>query len=589
MNKKIIYIVALILLITTPLSYKLYNKFSYLLEKDGSLSKTDIQNYEKSLSKTTSAIYKNANILPTQDQKIKFCIVIPSYNNEKYTVHNLNSIFIQDYHNWKIIYIDDASTDKTVEEAKKIRAKGNFPYTKFKIFSHAERMQSSAYSFHEAAHNHCTDDEVMVQLDGDDMLYSSKVLSNLAKIYSDKKTWITFGSYTSTLGKILSNFNGHNLVENIKNLRSSSPWNTSHLRTSYTWLFKKIKLEDLQYNGKFIPSAGDLGVMFPMLEMAGPQRTKYISKIFYIYRLHNNNHADENKKKHRKEISKYIKSLPVYEQLPKDFIPPVKKMTIDNVYVVNLDQATERWKSVTKQLKDANIEHQRFSATNGYKIKITDLKTKEVFSGHDLKNKSKQIDQGKIYKITCNPDDNNPTELNFKGFLDHRNESISAGELGIWCSMKRIWKDALNKDYNNIIILEDDIILKNDFQNKLNNFTNSLPKDFDLAYLGVTIKNNKKSIVKINNYVNGFTKKAKGWGAYAILYSSNAIHKLMAIDEYTYPIDNFYWALSNARENNLYPPLKEELLNSYFSSKKLLDVRNMEDELSIKNMGRNYN
>ena len=44
-------------------------------------------------------------------EELPFCIVVPSYKNvanSRY-VHNMNSIIQQDYQNYRIIFIDDAS------------------------------------------------------------------------------------------------------------------------------------------------------------------------------------------------------------------------------------------------------------------------------------------------------------------------------------------------------------------------------------------------------------------------------------------------------------------------------------------------
>lgn len=43
--------------------------------------------------------------------ELPFCVVIPSYNNVKNNryIHNLNSILQQDYSNYRIVFIDDAS------------------------------------------------------------------------------------------------------------------------------------------------------------------------------------------------------------------------------------------------------------------------------------------------------------------------------------------------------------------------------------------------------------------------------------------------------------------------------------------------
>ena len=40
-------------------------------------------------------------------------VCIPSFNNEAFCRECLESVFIQDYENFRVIYIDDASTDST--------------------------------------------------------------------------------------------------------------------------------------------------------------------------------------------------------------------------------------------------------------------------------------------------------------------------------------------------------------------------------------------------------------------------------------------------------------------------------------------
>ena len=41
-------------------------------------------------------------------------IVLPTYNSKKFIVKTVNSIINQSYRNWRIIIIDDASTDQTL-------------------------------------------------------------------------------------------------------------------------------------------------------------------------------------------------------------------------------------------------------------------------------------------------------------------------------------------------------------------------------------------------------------------------------------------------------------------------------------------
>jgi hypothetical protein len=56
------------------------------------------------------------------------------------------------------------------------------------------------------------------------------------------------------------------------------------MRTWKSWLWKKIKEEDLKdVSGNYWSVAGDLSFMFPMLEMSGEKHFKFISDVLYIY------------------------------------------------------------------------------------------------------------------------------------------------------------------------------------------------------------------------------------------------------------------------------------------------------------------
>ena len=50
---------------------------------------------------------------------IKFSIIIPAYNVEKYIEKCIKSILEQDYTNYEIIVVDDCSTDNTVNILKR--------------------------------------------------------------------------------------------------------------------------------------------------------------------------------------------------------------------------------------------------------------------------------------------------------------------------------------------------------------------------------------------------------------------------------------------------------------------------------------
>ena len=57
----------------------------------------------------------NISQYQTADKQLPFCIVIPSYQNAANNLlyRNLDSIFMQNYTNYHIVYMDDNSPDNT--------------------------------------------------------------------------------------------------------------------------------------------------------------------------------------------------------------------------------------------------------------------------------------------------------------------------------------------------------------------------------------------------------------------------------------------------------------------------------------------
>jgi GR25 family glycosyltransferase involved in LPS biosynthesis len=69
--------------------------------------------------------------------------------------------------------------------------------------------------------------------------------------------------------------------------------------------------------------------------------------------------------------------------------------------------------------------------------------------------------------------------------IGHFNTGWKPGELGIWASNYTAWKNFVDSDYDYIILMEDDIVLGNKFNEKLIHYMNELPQDWDIftAYI----------------------------------------------------------------------------------------------------------
>ena len=70
-------------------------------------------------------------------------IVLPCYNSEKYLLEQLMSIYNQNYQNWFLIFVNDGSTDSSLEIAKKFAKDYNLE-EKVKIISQKNSWVNSA-------------------------------------------------------------------------------------------------------------------------------------------------------------------------------------------------------------------------------------------------------------------------------------------------------------------------------------------------------------------------------------------------------------------------------------------------------------
>lgn len=206
-------------------------------------------------------------------------VIIPSYNNSKWYKLNLGTVFQQKYDNYRIVYIDDCSTDGTYELVKQfIHAWGQDH--RVTLIKNEER-HGALYNLYQAIHA-CPDNAIIITLDGDDWVKGTDVLQTVNAAYVDPHVWLTYGQYEEfprgSLGIC------HPMPSEViaaKNYRTQ-PWFTSHLRTFYAGLFKKINEKDLRHNGDFFSVTWDQAFIFPMLEMAHG-RIKFIDKILYVY------------------------------------------------------------------------------------------------------------------------------------------------------------------------------------------------------------------------------------------------------------------------------------------------------------------
>ena len=231
---------------------------------------------------------------------------------------------------------------------------------------------------------------------------------------------------------------------------------------------------------------------------------------------------------------------------------------IDRVYVISLDRTPKRLNFVKQQMDRFHIEFEHFHAIDGKYMKIADQKG----------DKLNKMQKGSTYFIEC---------LKYKGtgfrfFFSEKN--LTPGECGCFLSHRAIWQDIALKNIKRAIILEDDVILFDNFKETLSEIIPHIPPDADIFFLDIGINKpfaKKTYFVSAGFWLSGFLntpspyfaklkKSRRVWGLHAYCISSDAAKKLLKLTEVaTVPVDAAI--MDHADELNLYVS-KIKLLSS---------------------------
>lgn len=206
-------------------------------------------------------------------------IVILAYNYQNYIKECIDSVLMQSYNNYKVVIIDDASTDNTNKIIKK-----NIN-NKFRLLTNKSNKGTLYNHIQALANNEIRDNDIVIHIDGDDKLIDKNTFSIINKAYTDNPDHlVSYGNYiTASNNPSICKPWDKNIT--VSNYIAPIGWIFSHLRTFKYKLWKHINKNSFyDKNGEIFSSAGDVAIMKPVLELAGRKRTMYISRPLYYYR-----------------------------------------------------------------------------------------------------------------------------------------------------------------------------------------------------------------------------------------------------------------------------------------------------------------
>jgi len=242
---------------------------------------------------------------------MKIVVLTTLYNAKDYVEMTLASIMGQKYKNFVCYITDDLSSDGSAELVEECIKHDS----RFKLIRNTNKMYQGGNYDQIIRNNPDVDDEdICIEVDGDDLLSDNKVFERVVNHYNSGDIWIANGTFRYSDG-------GDGFARPVANFDSlrQDTFTASHLRTWKAFLWRQIKQEDLldPKTNNYWNTAGDLSFMYPMLEMAGEEHYLFMPEINYIYNEQNpiNDHKVNMPEVVR--ICQEIRLMPRYKRLVK--------------------------------------------------------------------------------------------------------------------------------------------------------------------------------------------------------------------------------------------------------------------------------
>ena len=262
-----------------------------------------------------AAEYNFAPKVIEDDKELPIVVMIASYNNVSVFKRNLDTLFSQDYSNYRVLYTDDASTDGTYAGVVRYIEERGLK-DKIIVFRNDENRKAM-YNQYNMVHK-CKDHEIVFTYDGDDWLPDNTVFKRLNQAYLDKKVWMTFGNNI----KWPSGEKGTSEAVETEILKNGEhrkilfgPF--TQPRTFYAGLFKSIPMHLFMKDGKFFDIGHDVAIMYYLMDLCR-EHTFFIPEVNYVYNVANP--INDFKVDVRKQLMNeyYIKRKPPLKKLSEE-------------------------------------------------------------------------------------------------------------------------------------------------------------------------------------------------------------------------------------------------------------------------------
>jgi len=210
---------------------------------------------------------------------MKIIVLTTAYNCEKWIKKCLSSIQDQTFKNFECYILNDLSTDGTQKIAEQFSSNDG----RFILVNNTKKYYQPGNYDQVLRSNKVNDNDIAIQVDGDDWLPDNSVFERISKEYENPDTWLTYGQFQYSDGRV-----GFARAITPETNPRTSHFGLCALRSWKVFLWRRIVQQDLfDHSGWYAKRGGDTFFMFPMVEMATHKHIKFTPQINYIYNEEN--------------------------------------------------------------------------------------------------------------------------------------------------------------------------------------------------------------------------------------------------------------------------------------------------------------
>ena len=291
------------------------------------------------------------------DNLLRIWIFVPVYNFKAYIAQCLESIVLQTHTNYRVVLINDGSTDGSLQIVSEFASRLPLHIIRLPKNMGGGFTKWTAVQY---VRVHGSHNDIFTIMDGDDAYSTPTALTTIAHTFLEKRCWLTSGS---AIGEYC-----FPLTE-LKVGRGFAKFQFNHPRAVLVGLLHYLKEEDFKdKNDKWLFRFTELLMMYKLSELAGQSRISPISDVIYMYRSHpenaRNRFKDETTRQNGLVYAKTMKPytpicedihiiMCVYKRwrnLP-DIVKSVDKQTIASRIIFHIINTNpERWIDVQKAI-----------------------------------------------------------------------------------------------------------------------------------------------------------------------------------------------------------------------------------------------